>query len=59
MCFCRFAMNSEVNLKSALLNMGLGDIFNLATADFTHITSRLTSTWNPSKLFYSSLVAFL
>ncbi|XP_069579649.1 plasminogen activator inhibitor 1 [Brachyistius frenatus] len=35
----RFTLNSEVNLKTALLNMGLGDMFNLATADFTRITS--------------------
>ncbi|XP_037615241.1 plasminogen activator inhibitor 1 [Sebastes umbrosus] len=35
----RFTLDSEVNLKSALLNMGLGDMFNLATADFTRITS--------------------
>ncbi|KAM7365924.1 hypothetical protein PAMP_015402 [Pampus punctatissimus] len=35
----RFTLNSEVNLKTALLNMGLGDIFNLATADFTRITN--------------------
>ncbi|KAM4714343.1 plasminogen activator inhibitor 1 [Anableps anableps] len=35
----RFSMNSEVNLKSVLLKMGLGGMFNLATADFTQITS--------------------
>ncbi|TNN41389.1 Plasminogen activator inhibitor 1 [Liparis tanakae] len=35
----RFSLNSEVNLKTALLNMGLGDIFNLATADFSRITT--------------------
>ncbi|TWW63690.1 plasminogen activator inhibitor 1 [Takifugu flavidus] len=35
----RFTLNSEVNFKSALLNMGLGDVFNLATADFTRITT--------------------
>ncbi|KAM4537356.1 plasminogen activator inhibitor 1 [Odontesthes bonariensis] len=35
----RFSLNSEVNLKPALHNMGLGGIFNLATADFTRITS--------------------
>ncbi|XP_017282490.1 plasminogen activator inhibitor 1 [Kryptolebias marmoratus] len=35
----RFSLNSEVNLKTALINMGLGNIFNLATADFTRITS--------------------
>ncbi|XP_034413406.1 plasminogen activator inhibitor 1 [Cyclopterus lumpus] len=35
----RFILNSEVNLKTALLNMGLGDMFNLATADFTRITT--------------------
>lgn len=40
--FDRFTLNSEVNFKSALLNMGLGDVFNLATADFTRITSKLT-----------------
>ena len=40
--FCRFTLNSEVNLKDALLNMGLGDMFNLATADFTRITSKLS-----------------
>uniref|UniRef100_A0A3Q0SLK7 Plasminogen activator inhibitor 1 n=1 Tax=Amphilophus citrinellus TaxID=61819 RepID=A0A3Q0SLK7_AMPCI len=34
----RFTLNSEVNLKTALVNMGLGDMFNLATADFTRIT---------------------
>uniref|UniRef100_UPI0037E7668F plasminogen activator inhibitor 1 n=1 Tax=Semicossyphus pulcher TaxID=241346 RepID=UPI0037E7668F len=35
----RFSLDSEVNLKSTLLNMGLGDMFNLATADFTRITT--------------------
>ncbi|XP_041635977.1 plasminogen activator inhibitor 1 [Cheilinus undulatus] len=35
----RFTMDSEVNLKSTLVNMGLGDMFNLATADFTRITT--------------------
>lgn len=40
--FHRFTLNSEVNLKSALLDMGLGDVFNLATADFTRITSKFT-----------------
>ncbi|XP_018526623.1 plasminogen activator inhibitor 1 [Lates calcarifer] len=35
----RFTLNSEVNLKTALLNMGLGDMFSLATADFTRITT--------------------
>lgn len=40
-CFVRFSLNSEVNLKAALINMGLGDIFNLATADFTCITCKL------------------
>lgn len=35
----RFTLDSEVNLKAALLNMGLGDMFNLATADFTRITT--------------------
>ncbi|XP_038588708.1 plasminogen activator inhibitor 1 [Micropterus salmoides] len=35
----RFTLNSEVNLKTTLLNMGLGDMFNLATADFSRITT--------------------
>ncbi|CAK6977216.1 plasminogen activator inhibitor 1 [Scomber scombrus] len=35
----RFTLNSEVNLKTALFNMGLGSMFNLATADFTRITA--------------------
>ncbi|XP_031135206.1 plasminogen activator inhibitor 1 [Sander lucioperca] len=35
----RFTLNSEVDLKTALLNMGLGDMFNLATADFTRINT--------------------
>lgn len=42
MCVCRFTLNSEVDFKTTLLNMGLGDMFNLATADFTRITSKLT-----------------
>ncbi|XP_057712283.1 plasminogen activator inhibitor 1 [Corythoichthys intestinalis] len=35
----RFTINSEVNLKAALINMGLGNMFNLATADFSRITT--------------------
>ncbi|TMS02441.1 plasminogen activator inhibitor 1 [Larimichthys crocea] len=35
----RFTLNSEVDFKTTLLNMGLGDMFNLATADFTRITT--------------------
>ncbi|XP_038144069.1 plasminogen activator inhibitor 1, partial [Cyprinodon tularosa] len=35
----RFSLNSEVDLKGTLLKMGLGEIFNLATSDFTRITS--------------------
>ncbi|XP_068164066.1 plasminogen activator inhibitor 1 [Antennarius striatus] len=35
----RFTLSSEVNLKPALISMGLGDMFNLATADFTRITT--------------------
>ncbi|XP_039979090.1 plasminogen activator inhibitor 1 [Xiphias gladius] len=35
----RFTLNSEVNLKTALLNMGLEHMFSLATADFTRITT--------------------
>ncbi|XP_054655779.1 plasminogen activator inhibitor 1 [Dunckerocampus dactyliophorus] len=34
----RFTLNSDVNLKDALVNMGMGNIFNLATADFKRIT---------------------
>ncbi|XP_008301620.1 plasminogen activator inhibitor 1 isoform X2 [Stegastes partitus] len=39
LAFPRFTLNSEVDLKTVLLNMGLGDMFNLAAADFTRITS--------------------
>ncbi|XP_077400944.1 plasminogen activator inhibitor 1 [Vanacampus margaritifer] len=35
----RFTLNSDVNLKAALTSMGLGNMFNLATADFTRITT--------------------
>ncbi|KAF3697437.1 Plasminogen activator inhibitor 1 [Channa argus] len=35
----RFTLNSEVNLKTALINMGLKDMFNLATADFSRIST--------------------
>ncbi|XP_053272528.1 plasminogen activator inhibitor 1 [Pleuronectes platessa] len=35
----RFTLNTEVNLRTTLLNMGLGDMFNLASADFTRITT--------------------
>ena len=35
----RFTLDSEVELKSILIQMGLGDMFNLAKADFTRITS--------------------
>ncbi|XP_032440155.1 plasminogen activator inhibitor 1 [Xiphophorus hellerii] len=35
----RFSLKSDINMKSALLKMGLGGMFNLATADFTRITS--------------------
>lgn len=35
----RFTLTSELNLKTTLLHMGLGDMFNLATADFTRITT--------------------
>ncbi|XP_070849490.1 plasminogen activator inhibitor 1 [Chaetodon trifascialis] len=35
----RFSLTSELNLKTTLLKMGLGDMFNLATADFTCITT--------------------
>ncbi|KAM4612088.1 plasminogen activator inhibitor 1 [Polymixia lowei] len=34
----RFTLDSDVNLKAAFINMGLGGMFNLATADFTRIT---------------------
>lgn len=39
LAFPRFTVNSDVDLKAALLKMGLGDMFNLATADFTRITT--------------------
>ncbi|XP_071022441.1 plasminogen activator inhibitor 1-like [Oncorhynchus clarkii lewisi] len=35
----RFTLDSEVELKSILIQMGLGDMFNLAKADFTRITT--------------------
>ncbi|XP_070785824.1 plasminogen activator inhibitor 1 [Enoplosus armatus] len=35
----RFTLDSEVDLKATLINMGLGDMFNLATADFTRIST--------------------
>ncbi|XP_022608011.1 plasminogen activator inhibitor 1 [Seriola dumerili] len=35
----RFTLDSEVNLKTALMKMGLKDMFNLANADFTRITT--------------------
>ncbi|KAJ3585005.1 hypothetical protein NHX12_013728 [Muraenolepis orangiensis] len=35
----RFTIDSEVNLKAVLTDMGLGDMFNLATADFSRITT--------------------
>lgn len=35
-----------MNLKTALVNMGLGDIFNPATADFTRITCKSTFLLN-------------
>uniref|UniRef100_A0A667ZJM5 Plasminogen activator inhibitor 1 n=2 Tax=Myripristis murdjan TaxID=586833 RepID=A0A667ZJM5_9TELE len=35
----RFVLDSELNLKAALTDMGLGTMFNLATADFTRITT--------------------
>ena len=38
--FLRFSIDSEVNLKAVLTNMGLGEMFNLATADFSRITSK-------------------
>lgn len=38
--FGRFTLDKEVDLKAALVNMGLGDMFNLATADFSRITSK-------------------
>uniref|UniRef100_A0A4W5R413 Plasminogen activator inhibitor 1 n=1 Tax=Hucho hucho TaxID=62062 RepID=A0A4W5R413_9TELE len=35
----RFTLDTEVDLKSTLTRMGLGDMFNLAIADFTRITT--------------------
>ncbi|XP_014062667.1 plasminogen activator inhibitor 1 [Salmo salar] len=35
----RFTLDTEVDLKSTLTRMGLGDMFNLAKADFTRITT--------------------
>lgn len=38
--FGRFTLDNEVDLKATLVNMGLADMFNLATADFSRITSK-------------------
>lgn len=35
----RFTMTSELHMKKVLTDMGLGNMFNLATADFTRITT--------------------
>ncbi|XP_010903953.2 plasminogen activator inhibitor 1 [Esox lucius] len=35
----RFTLDSEVDLKTPLTSMGLGNMFNLAKADFTRITT--------------------
>ncbi|XP_062305916.1 LOW QUALITY PROTEIN: plasminogen activator inhibitor 1 [Osmerus eperlanus] len=35
----RFTMDSDLDLKATLTSMGLGDLFNLATADFSRITN--------------------
>ncbi|XP_029522302.1 plasminogen activator inhibitor 1 [Oncorhynchus nerka] len=35
----KFTLDTEVDLKSTLTSMGLGDMFNLAKADFTRITT--------------------
>lgn len=40
--FYRFSLNSEENLKTILQEMGMGSMFNLATADFTRITCKST-----------------
>lgn len=38
--FGRFSLDNEVDLKATLVDMGLADMFNLATADFSRITSK-------------------
>ncbi|XP_031687964.1 plasminogen activator inhibitor 1 [Oncorhynchus kisutch] len=35
----KFTLDTEVDLKSTLTSMGLGDMFNLAKADFTRVTT--------------------
>lgn len=35
----RFSMDTEMDLKSTLIKMGLGDIFSQSKADFSRITS--------------------
>lgn len=42
--FARFTLDNEVDLKATLVNMGLADMFNLATADFSRITSKCQET---------------
>lgn len=39
MIFYRFSMDTEIDLKSTLSKMGLGDIFSQSKADFSRITS--------------------
>lgn len=36
----RFSLETEVDLKSALSKLGLGDIFSQTNADFSQITSK-------------------
>lgn len=36
----RFSVDTEVDLKSALNKLGLGDIFSQTKADFSYITSK-------------------
>lgn len=42
--FGRFTLDNEVDLKATLVQMGLADMFNLATADFSRITSKCQET---------------
>ena len=46
----RFAIDAELDLKSTLSRMGLGDIFSQTKADFSRITSECLKTPVSSQL---------
>lgn len=56
MIFYRFSMDTEIDLKSTLSKMGLGDIFSQSKADFSRITSEY---WKWSVFIFGNYVAVL